>query len=109
MSILKRIETLRETKGGLSINRLEKEAGLTRGSVSKWDSHPPSYEKAKKVADYFGVSAEFILTGEEQQEKPTPLKSGELEESRKKMIDFALTADIKKVELMASVLETVGK
>ena len=55
MSLLERIKELRESHGNISINRLEKEAGLSRGSLAKWDDHAPSYEKLKKVADYFEV------------------------------------------------------
>ena len=66
MSLLKRIGQLRLENGNMSVNKLEREAGLTRGSMAKWDDHPPSYEKLKKVADYFGVSV-ACLTGEEQQ------------------------------------------
>lgn len=65
MTLLERIKELRERNGNISINKLEKEAGLTRGSMSKWDDHAPSYEKLKKVANYFGIPVEYLLTGEE--------------------------------------------
>lgn len=63
MTLLGRIDELRAQQGKISINRLEKECGLTRGSMSKWDDHAPSAEKVKKVADYFGVSVEYLLHG----------------------------------------------
>ncbi len=63
MSLLSRIDELRKQCGKLSINRLEKECGLTRGSVAKWDDHAPSPDKVKKVADYFNVSVEYLLYG----------------------------------------------
>lgn len=65
MSLLERIAVLREQHGGISINKLEKEAGITRGSIAKWDDHAPSYDKVKKVADYFGVTVEYLLHGDE--------------------------------------------
>jgi len=65
MSLLEHIKELQELNGNISINKLEKEAGLTRGSMSKWDNHAPSYDKLKKVADYFGVTVEYLLTGEQ--------------------------------------------
>lgn len=109
MSILKRIETLRENNGGISINRLEKEAGLSRGSVAKWDDHPPSYEKAKKAADYFGVSVEFLLTGEEQK-KPAQANVGELSGRKKAITDYVASPDAEKkiIDLMWNVLDTMG-
>lgn len=75
MTLLERIKLLREKNDNISINKLEKEAGLTRGSMAKWDAHEPSYDKLKKVADYFGVSVGYLL-GEETNEK-TPTENDE--------------------------------
>lgn len=79
MTLLERIAVLREEHGGMSINRLEKESGVTRGSIAKWDDHAPSYDKLKKVADYFGVTVDFLLHGNTagNEEKPSAM-SGEL-------------------------------
>ncbi len=60
MSILERIAELRKEKNNISINKLEAEAGLSRGSIGKWDKHGPSYEKLKKVADFFNVSVAYL-------------------------------------------------
>lgn len=64
MSILGRISELRKQHEKLSINKLEQECGLTRGSMAKWDDHAPSPDKVKKVADYFNVSVEYLLYGD---------------------------------------------
>lgn len=87
MSLLKRIKALREQNGNISINKLEKEAGLTRGSMSKWDNHAPSYEKLKKVADYFGVPVSD-LTGEKEK-SPAP-ESEELSDVQRTAVQFVL-------------------
>lgn len=70
MSLLARIKKLREENGNISINRLEKEAGLSRGSMAKWDDHAPSYDKLKKVADYFNVSVGYLLGTENTKKAP---------------------------------------
>ena len=49
MSILGRIGELRKRHEKLSINKLEQECGLTRGSMAKWDDHAPSPDKVKFV------------------------------------------------------------
>lgn len=64
MSLLSRIDALRANHNNISVNKLEKECGLTRGSMCKWDDHTPSYEKIKKVADFFNVSPECLLEEE---------------------------------------------
>lgn len=60
MSLLENIAVFR---GGLSINKLEKLAGLTRGSMAKWDNHAPSFDKLQRVADVLGVTVEELQTG----------------------------------------------
>lgn len=47
--------------------KMETECGLTVSSVNKWDDKRPSADKLKVVADYFGVSMEYLLTGIEKQ------------------------------------------
>ena len=73
MTLLSKIKKLCQDNGNISINRLEKEAGLTRGSISKWDDHAPSYDKIKKVADYFGKQPNFFYL-KEKQKKLTAIK-----------------------------------
>lgn len=50
----------------ISLNRLEKECGLTGGTVNKWDAKRPSADRLASVASFFGVSMEFLLTGKEK-------------------------------------------
>lgn len=46
-----------------------KEIGLTNSNVAQWKKgSTPRPEVIKKIADYFGVSVEFLL---EQKEKPS--------------------------------------
>lgn len=78
MSLLERIKELRESHGNISINRLEKEAGLSRGSLAKWDDHAPSYEKLKKIADYFEVPVSTLT--DENKIESVPISEDELKE-----------------------------
>ena len=48
-------------KRNTSVRQVEIACGLSHGSISKWDKHKPSYDKAKKVADYFGVDVDSLL------------------------------------------------
>lgn len=103
MSLLERIKELREKNGNISINKLEKEAGLTRGSMSKWNNHVPSSEKLKKVADYFGVSVGYLLAGETDiKNQPALGKSEPEDEVTRELFDIVLGADD---EERAAILE----
>lgn len=68
MSVFDRIEQLRKTQN-LSQGKLEKELGFSNGSISKWRNSTPTYERLQKVADYFGVSVDYLMTGETPAEK----------------------------------------
>lgn len=68
MTVFDRIEQLRKTQN-LSQGKLEKELGFSNGSISKWRNSTPTYERLQKVADYFGVSVEYLMTGETPEEK----------------------------------------
>ncbi len=66
MNVYERIETLRKN-AGISQGNLEKALGFSNGSISKWKTSTPNPERLKKLADYFNVSLEYLLTGEEKE------------------------------------------
>lgn len=47
---------------GISIAKLEKETGLGNGTVGRWEKSSPSVENVKKVADYFEVSVDYLIS-----------------------------------------------
>jgi transcriptional regulator with XRE-family HTH domain len=60
--MLERIRELCKQKG-ISISALEKALGFANGSIAKSDEKIQSV-RIKAIADYFGVSMEYILTGD---------------------------------------------
>ena len=64
MTLNERIVNLCE-KRGISQSKLEKDLGIAKGSVTKWKTQEPRHSTIEKVANYFGVSVEYIMTGEE--------------------------------------------
>lgn len=71
MSTYDRIEELRKSKS-ISQGKLEKELGFSNGSISKWRTSMPNPERLKKLADYFHVSVEYLITGENESPELTP-------------------------------------
>ena len=47
----------------VSIARLERETGISNGTISRWDTSSPTVENVQKVAEYFGVTVDQLLTG----------------------------------------------
>ncbi|QLQ50932.1 helix-turn-helix transcriptional regulator [Lactiplantibacillus plantarum] len=45
----------------ITIAELERTLGFANGSISKWDKQSPSADRLQKVANYFDVSADYLL------------------------------------------------
>ena len=72
MSVYERIESLRKERK-LSQGKLEKELGFSNGSVSKWKNSTPTMERLQKIADYFGVTVDYLMTGKESDESESSI------------------------------------
>lgn len=55
-----RISEMAKEKG-MSINQLEENAELSKGSTYKWNSVSPSVKNLKKVADVLGCSVNDLI------------------------------------------------
>lgn len=59
MSLVKRIELLCD-EHGTTFAGVERDCGLSNGSIRRWDTNTPSTDKLQKVADYFNVSLDYL-------------------------------------------------
>lgn len=59
MGLYKTIQEACE-KAGVSVNKLENDTGITRGSIYKWDNHRPSFDKVCLVADYLKIPVDDL-------------------------------------------------
>lgn len=58
--------------------RVCKDTGLTTATISNWKAgrYTPKSDKMQKIADYFGVSLEYLMTGQESlKEKSSELNA----------------------------------
>ena len=62
MDIKKRIKELCITQG-ISMNQLEITLGFGRGYLSKLGNSTPNAAKIQKIADFFDVTVDYLLTG----------------------------------------------
>lgn len=51
---------------GMSLNDIERACAIGTNTIYKWDKASPSVDKLARVADYFGVSIDSILSHKEQ-------------------------------------------
>jgi len=57
---------------GVTPYRVCKETGLTTSTISNWKAgrYTPKTDKLQKIADFFGVSIEFLMGTDEKEESP---------------------------------------
>lgn len=64
---------------GVTPYRVCKDTGLTTASISNWKAgrYVPKQDKMQTIADYFGVSIKYIMTGKEDSELSTQQPQGD--------------------------------
>lgn len=68
-TIYERIKQLAYRKG-VSIKQLERDLGFAENSVKKWNVSMPNSASLIKLADYFGVSVDYLLGREAAGQDP---------------------------------------
>lgn len=58
-------------KYGVSTYKVSKETGIAQSVFSSWKNgiSTPKQDKMQKIADYFGVSVDYLISGKENAEK----------------------------------------
>lgn len=91
---------------GISINKLENDLGFAKGYISKLDKSAPNSAKLQKIADYFGVSLDYLMTGE----YPTSVDYLYTDENAEFLIEVTKRAkDTRFVERMMKYMELMEK
>lgn len=63
MNLQERIRALCKEKG-VSVSRLEKDLGFANAYISQMNPETVQHARLVKIADYFGVTVEYLMTGE---------------------------------------------
>jgi len=65
---------------GITTYAVAKATGISQATFTDWKSgkSSPKADKLKKIADYFGVPVDYLLTGENRIEKPVGGNADEL-------------------------------
>ena len=85
------IERIRELCFGQSITlaELERRTGISNGTIAKWEKSEPRIGSVLKVADYFGVSLDW-LTGRETKKPTSEIGSGQSDKEQLLLSLFSL-------------------
>lgn len=65
MTLKDRVKELAKKKG-ISLPVLESELGFGNSTIVKWDKSTPNADKLNAVAQYFGVTMDYLLNGTEK-------------------------------------------
>lgn len=97
------------TEKNESPNSVAKKLGLSTGTVTWWKKgRIPRETMLLKLADYFGVSVDYLLGKTEQKEKPTA-ESGELEdEDTKELRELAEKLSPERLDLVLRFAELLA-
>ena len=57
-------------KKKISIRQLEMRFGYSNGYLAKWKTNTPNADELPRLADYFGVSVDYLLGREEKTSLP---------------------------------------
>lgn len=71
MNIRDRIKELCK-QNGTSLNKLETELSFAKGYLSKLDKSTPTVKNMQKIADYFGISVDYLMNGTKDEYYTTP-------------------------------------
>ena len=101
MTLKTRIKELANKKG-LSLPNLESELGFGSGTIVKWDKSTPNVDKLQKVANYLGVSIDYLVTGEMEDEQ-----NKKIYEYAKRLLALGMTPE--KLEKLVDAVEYMQK
>ena len=72
-------------KYGVTSYQVSKATGISQSTLSNWKSRRNLLrpDKAQKIADYFGVSLDYLMTGKEEQKEITLTQKDERDIARR--------------------------
>lgn len=89
---------------GISVSKATENIGLNRAAVAKWKKGAvPVGATLQKFADYFGVTTDYLLNGE-QKEKPSTASGEEHSYSDMQLLAAIKRADEKDLKAIRVIL-----
>lgn len=74
---------------GVSIAKLERDLGIGNGTITKSTSNYMRSDRLQAIADYFGVTMEYLMTGEDPEQTSSDGKKYYFDDDAAELADFA--------------------
>ncbi len=98
-------------KYGVSSYEVAKKTGVTQTAISNWKSgrSTPKVETMKKIADYFGVTVDYLMTGSgiDIQQNIMTDEEKRIYEYAKRLLALGMTPE--KLEKLVDAVEDIQK
>ena len=107
MNIYLRIKEMCEQKN-ISVPFLEKECGIGTKTISKWSASSPSVDKLEKIADYFGVSVDYI-TGRTEHALDKDINALLSDPARRALLKSTAKLSKEDIEFVSRIVENIGE
>ncbi len=102
-----RLKALREGKG-MTQRDFATDFGVSKGTVGMWESgarEPRTLDELNRIADYFGVSSDYLLGRTEEKEKPAPINEDGLSETARQIMDCVSQMSLREQEAFLAWLQ----
>ena len=99
-----RVDIIRELckKNGITIAALERKLGMGNGTISKYGGFNMRSDRLKAVADYFHVSMEYLITGQE----PLPTAAPSYSQEERELVESYRKLNENGKEMVNAVVRT---
>ena len=102
-----RIRELRK-QHGITAKKLGEFLNVAESTISLYENgkRSPDYATLNRLADFFGVSVDYIL-GREEKKTEQPTEYDGLSEKQKTLIDFAKSVPEDKADMILKVIRSI--
>lgn len=105
MNIYLRVREMCEREG-ITVPELERRCGIGTKTISKWGVSSPSVDKLQKIADYFGVSVDYIV-GREDHATDEDLNSLLSDPARRALLKSTASLSKQDIEFVSRIIENL--
>ena len=105
------IKVLRKERK-LSQQALASSLGVSRSTIAMWETSgsQPDVDALNRLADYFGVTVDYLLGREDQvkKESPAPLVESEADLARKKLYSMLEGMNEDQLEKLLAIIDLIA-
>ncbi len=94
---------------GEKIGDVEAALGLGKKTIYSWNNSSPSVDKVKRIADYFGVSINYMLGIEDDHTENTQAEPAELTDEEQRLLGLYNSLSVKNRFLLDELLSSLVK